>query len=62
MKRRKKVWVVVGPHGGMLGIYAYRFRLDALDVRDRYGNDPYPVRVVSATLEYDIPPKKEQKP
>ena len=59
MKRRKKVWVVLGPHGGFMG--AHNIKDDAMQEADCQGYCGHSLRVVPATLEYDIP-AREKKP
>lgn len=61
MKRRKKVWVVVGPQGGLNEPHVYLYRMDALDEADRSGCLGFPLRVVPAILEYEAPKKEKTK-
>ncbi len=56
MKRRRKMWAVLGPKNGAFA--AYYLRIDALAEAARLGDINQSLRVVPATLEYDTAKKE----
>lgn len=57
MKRRKKVWLVLGPGNGLWG--SFLSRMEAHGEADSWKSYGRSLRVVQAILEYDVPEKKD---